>query len=300
MPANPAQPSGRAAPPNVPAPPASDAAARPGTAPAGPSGPDSRLGIVHLYPTLMGTYGDAGNVAVLRHRAAGRGIGVEIVTVGPGDPVPALGDLYVIGGGEDHGQVVAARLLRQSGALAAAVTRGAAVFAVCAGLQVIGTDFEVAGGAIEPGLGLLDARTRRREPRAVGEVLADPDPALGLDFLTGYENHGGGTELGDGARPLARLRERPGGGHTGIGNGAGGPAGDGTEGAYAGHVLGTYLHGPVLARNPGLADLLLAWAAGRDLAPFAAPYVPELRAERAAYVTAGTLSPAAFDPAVPS
>jgi CobQ-like glutamine amidotransferase family enzyme len=239
-----------------------------------------------LFPTLLGTYGDRGNLAVLVRRASERGIAASVLTVGPEDPVPATGDLYVLGGGEDHGQVVAARRLREGGALARAVDAGAVLFAVCAGLQVIGRDFEVGGGQIEPGVGILDLTTRRREPRAVGEVLADPDPALGLPVLTGYENHGGGTALGPGARPLARVR-------AGIGNGAGGPAGDGAEGAHAGRVLGTYLHGPALARNPALADLLLAWATGLDLAPLPAPHVDQLRAERERYVASGRLSASA-------
>ncbi|MDR0366267.1 MAG: glutamine amidotransferase, partial [Bifidobacteriaceae bacterium] len=217
------------------------------------SGP---IGIVHLYPTLMGTYGDGGNVKVLARRAQARGLEVRVLDINPGDPVPEQGDLYVLGGGEDASQVVAARELRESGALGAAAERGAAVFAVCAGLQVLGEDFEVAGGWIEPGLGLLDARTRRRQPRAVGEVLAEP--VDGWPLLTGYENHGGGTELGPAARPMARVI-------SGIGNGSGGPAGDGWEGAIQGNVLATYLHGPVLARNPVLADQRLEIAAGAEL-----------------------------------
>jgi CobQ-like glutamine amidotransferase family enzyme len=213
---------------------------------------------------------------------------VEIVTVGPDDPIPAQGDLYVVGGGEDHGQIAAARRIRAQGTLRRAADAGSTLFAVCAGLQVIGQDFEVEGGQVEPGAGILDLTTRRREPRAVGEVLANPAPELGLPQLTGYENHGGGTRLGPGVRPLAAVV-------AGIGNGAGGPRGDGTEGAVAGHVLGTYLHGPVLARNPALADLLLAWTVGRDLAPLDAPWVDQLRAERAAYVASGRLSAAAAD-----
>jgi CobQ-like glutamine amidotransferase family enzyme len=246
------------------------------------------LGIVHIFPTLLGTYGDGGNVAVLRDRARRRGIEVEVTVIGPEASIPAQGDLYVIGGGEDHGQIAAARRIRAQGSLGRAADAGATVFAVCAGLQVIGESFEVEGGQVEPGVGLLDLTTRRRQPRAVGEVLADPDSELGLPRLTGYENHGGGSQLGPDARPLARVV-------AGIGNGAGGPRGDGSEGAFAGRRLGTYLHGPVLARNPALADLLLSWAVGRELAPLEAPYVDELRAERQAYVAAGRLSAAAAD-----
>jgi CobQ-like glutamine amidotransferase family enzyme len=246
------------------------------------------LGIVHVLPTLMGTYGDGGNVAILRDRLRRRGIAATVKTIEPGQPIPALGDLYVVGGGEDHGQVAAARQIRGQGTLRRAAEAGATVFAVCAGMQVIGTDFEVEGGNIEAGAGIIDLFTRRRQPRAVGEVLAVPAPELGLPKLTGYENHGGGTKLGPGARPLADVT-------AGIGNGCGGPSGDGSEGAVAGHVLCTYLHGPVLARNPALADLLLAWALGRDIEPLDAPWVGQLRAEREAYVASGRLSAAAAD-----
>jgi CobQ-like glutamine amidotransferase family enzyme len=255
------------------------------------------LEIVHLYPTLMGTYGDGGNVKVLVRRAAARGLETHVVEVGPGGEVPDTADLYVLGGGEDASQVTVARALRDSGALERAAARGAAVFAVCAGLQVLGHDFEISGGAIEPGLGLLDATTRRQEPRAVGEVLAEP--LDGSPLLTGYENHGGGTTLGPAAEPLAQVV-------AGIGNG-GGATGNGWEGMVQGNVLATYLHGPVLARNPALADRVLTMAlAGRaaaaaakapgaasatqELPPFEAPYVADLRAEREAYTRAGRLS----------
>jgi CobQ-like glutamine amidotransferase family enzyme len=192
--------------------------------------------------------------------------------------------MYVVGGGEDHGQIAAARRIRAQGALNQAADAGATLFAVCAGLQVIGVDFEVEGGKVEDGAGIVDVTTRRRDPRAVGEVLADPDPHLGLPRLTGYENHGGGSRLGPDVRPLATVV-------AGIGNGAGGHAGDGTEGVVAGHVLGTYLHGPVLARNPALADLLLTWTVGYDLPPIDSPFVAELRAEREAYVASGRFPP---------
>jgi CobQ-like glutamine amidotransferase family enzyme len=197
----------------------------------------------------MGTYGDGGNVKVLLRRAHARGLAATAVQVNPGDAIPEDGDLYVLGGGEDASQVVAARELRASGALSRAAQRGAAAFAVCAGMQVLGHDFEVSGGAIEPGLGLLDATTRRRQPRAVGEVLAQP--LDGLPLLTGYENHGGGTSLGPKAQPLAKVV-------TGVGNGGG--ESEAWEGIVQGRVLATYLHGPVLARNPELADLLLELA----------------------------------------
>lgn len=220
----------------------------------GRAGGGSRLRLIWVYPDLLSTYGDRGNLLVLARRAALRGIDVESVLVNADQPVPTQGDLYLIGGGEDLPQTLAARRLRADGGFAAAARRGSVVFAVCAGYQLMGEHFAGPEGAPEPALEILDLRSERGERRAVGEIVADADPALGVPRLTGFENHGGLTQLGAGVRPLARVL-------TGVGNG------DGAEGALAGKVLGTYMHGPALVRNPALADLLLTWAAGVPLAP---------------------------------
>ena len=218
--------------------------------------------IAVLFPELLGTYGDGGNVVVLQRRLAWRGWRCEVLRVGLGTPVPEDCDLYVLGGGEDDAQTLAMGGLRGN-ALAGAVDRGVPVFAVCAGMQLLGTTFSTTRGGEAAGLGLLDVSTGRREVRAVGEVVATPEPDLGLPLLTGFENHGGGTRLGPAARPLARVL-------TGTGNGGG----DGApfEGAVQGSIVATYLHGPVLARNPALADLLLSRATGETLP--ALPDVP--------------------------
>ncbi len=245
------------------------ASARPSAA--GPSA----LRLIWIYPDLLSTYGDRGNLVMLTRRAALRGLAVEPVSINSDQPVPTQGDVYLLGGGEDLPQVLAARRLNADGGLAAAVAGGAVIFAVCAGYQLIGEVFGGAQGEPVGGLCLLDVSSGRGEQRGVGEVVADVDPALGVDRLTGFENHQGVTKVGPGAKPLARVVR-------GVGNG------DGTEGAYAGRVLGTYLHGPALVRNPSLADLLLSWAAG-PLGPLpeAAEYwTTRLRSERLAAVTA--------------
>jgi len=231
------------------------------------------LRLVWIYPDLLSTYGDRGNLLVLERRARLRGIGVETVSVNSDQPVPREGDIYLMGGGEDLPQILATNRLRADGGLAAAVQRGAVLFAVCAGYQMLGTEFGGVEGEPMAGLGLLDIRSGRGERRAVGEILADVDPSLGVGQLTGFENHQGVTAIGPGARPLARVTH-------GIGNG------DGTEGAYSGRVLGTYLHGPALVRNPALADLLLSWVAGQlqPLPPGAEELAQHLRAERLAAV----------------
>ncbi|MEI6622134.1 MAG: glutamine amidotransferase [Actinomycetes bacterium] len=230
----------------------------------------STISIVSLYPTILGTYGDGGNVLALRHRARLQGLDAEVIDIDPGMPVPLGGDLYVLGGGEDTAQVAAAQALRQDGSLALAIDRGAAVLAICAGYQLLGETFPDATGTPSPGVGVLDVWTDRLPRRAVGELAADPAPTAPAGItatFTGYENHAGHTHLGVSAQPLAVVR-------VGIGNG------DGTEGAVMGRVIGTYLHGPALARNPQLADRLLGWAVGRDLPSIIEPEVEELRRER--------------------
>jgi lipid II isoglutaminyl synthase (glutamine-hydrolysing) len=246
------------------------------------------LTVVVVYPDLLGTYGDGGNGLILTRRAAWRGIGATLVQATSDRPLPR-GDVYCLGGGEDGPQVRASTSLVADGTLARAVDDGAVVLGVCAGFQLIGRSFPDAQDRPHDGVGLLDLTTRKGTgPRAVGEVIADIDPAAprGVDGgrlprLTGFENHGGVTTLGPGVTPLARVV-------TGVGNGGG----DGTEGAWSGRVVGTYLHGPVLARNVALADRLLGWALGDGgdglLTPLDDPEEEALRAERlAAGPTAG-------------
>jgi lipid II isoglutaminyl synthase (glutamine-hydrolysing) len=237
-------------------------------------GPSS-LRLVWVYPDLLSTYGDRGNLLVLERRARLRGLTAEMIQVNADQPVPRQGDIYLLGGGEDLPQILAAQRLRADGGLAAAAQRGAVIFAVCAGYQLLGTEFGGEEGQPVGGLEILDMRSGRGERRGVGEIVAEVNPELQLPALTGFENHQGVTRRGPGVAPLAQVI-------TGIGNG------DGTEGVWAGRVLGTYLHGPALVRNPALADLLLTWAAGR-LPPLAGRdehWTGLLREQRLAAVTA--------------
>lgn len=224
-----------------------------------------RIGLV--LPDILGTYSDGGNAEVLRCRARWRGIDATVEEIGYGRPVPSALDLYLLGGGEDEAQALAASWLRSRPGLQQAAAEGAVVFGVCAGLQLLGTEFTTSDGSRQRGLELLDAATSPGRQRAVGEVVAETDPGLGTGPLTGFENHLGRTRVGSGSRPLGRVA-------VGTGNG------DGTEGAITGRVAATYLHGPVLARNPALADLLLAWVLGRPLPELPMPEVDELRHER--------------------
>jgi lipid II isoglutaminyl synthase (glutamine-hydrolysing) len=231
------------------------------------SGP-STLRVALVYPDLLGTYGDSGNAVILAQRLRWRDRPAEVIEIHAGESVPDSCDFYVLGGGEDLPQALAAKDLNADRSLHRAVERGAAVLAVCAGLQVMGTSFVGPDGVDRPGLGLLDCiSVRGSGQRAVGELVVEPTAEPSLPLLTGYENHAAVTQLGPGARPAGRVR-------SGIGNGT-----DGTDGAVSGRIWGTYLHGPVLARNPALADHLLSLVVG-PLDPLDDSESESLRQER--------------------
>lgn len=229
-----------------------------------------RIGLV--LPDVMGTYGDSGNALILRQRLRMRGIDAEIVDITLSDPVPESLDVYTLGGAEDSAQRLATRHLVRYPGLQRAAERGAPVLAICAAIQVLGHWYETSSGERVDGVSMLDATTSPRQTRAIGEVVTRPLIDGLSQPLTGFENHRGGTSLGPDARPLATVTH-------GVGNGVTG----GVEGAVQGSVISTYMHGPVLARNPELADLLLARALGVDaLEPLELPEVDRLRKERLA------------------
>ncbi|HEY4460446.1 MAG TPA: glutamine amidotransferase [Pseudonocardiaceae bacterium] len=232
---------------------------------------DTTVDIGLVLPELLGTYGDGGNAEILARRLTWRGIPARIVPVGMDEPIPTSLPLYVLGGGEDAAQELAVRHLT---GLGEAVDRGGHVFAVCAGLQLLGQRFVTAEGRPRAGLGLLDLHTVGAPRRATGEIIAEPCHT-GLDqLLTGFENHNGRTVLGPGSRPLGRVIR-------GVGNG------DGAEGVVQDRIVGTYLHGPALARNPQLADLLLSRVLGHDLPPLDLPCVTTLRERRLGHLVRG-------------
>jgi CobQ-like glutamine amidotransferase family enzyme len=199
-----------------------------------------RIGIV--YPELLGTYGDRGNAEVLAWRLRQRGHPATVLELRAPDAIPAGLDAYVLGGGEDMNQAAAVRLLLgpEGDGLRSALATDVPALAVCGSLQLLGKIYLDSAGREVPGLHLLDLETTATGPRCVGEVVARmADGSL----LTGFENHGGRTRLGSGAEPLGTVLH---------GNGNNGD--DGTEGVRRGNLIATYLHGPVLARNPALAD----------------------------------------------
>ena len=217
------------------------------------------IAAVHLFPTTMDTYGDRGNVAALTRRAALRGIDVDWHSVELGETPPTDCDLVFIGGGQDRvQQAVAKDLQRLRGWLEDVADGHGVVFAVCAGLQLLGHRYVAADGSELTGIGLLDLETVAAAPgewRLIGNVVAEVDTPAGTRHLAGFENHGGRTWLGDVA-PLGQVR---------LGNGNNGR--DGGEGVRRGTVLATYLHGPVLPKNAWLTDHLLALAAAHSGEP---------------------------------
>ena len=231
---------------------------------------ESKVRIGLVLPDVMGTYGDGGNAVVLRQRLLLRGIAAEIVEITLDDPVPESLDLYTLGGAEDYAQRLATRHLQRYPGLQRAAQRGAPVLSICAAVQVLGHWYETSSGERVDGVGMLDVTTSPQTGRTIGELVSNPLlPGL-TQQLTGFENHRGGTVLGPAASPLGAVVK-----------GAGNRVGDGVDGVLQGSVVATYLHGPCLARNPELADLLLSKVVG-ELAPLELPEVDLLRRERLA------------------
>jgi lipid II isoglutaminyl synthase (glutamine-hydrolysing) len=223
---------------------------------------DRTLRVCALYPDLLNIYADRGNLLLLERRCAWRGIGFELAGSGLGDALdPGAHDLFYIGGGQDRDQALCARdmVATKRDTLHAAAARGAVVFAVCGGYQLLGHGYDM-GGEMLPGVGLVDLETvRENGPRLIGNVAIELDDG---QVLAGFENHGGRTRLGPGATPLGRvLRGHGNDGRSGL---------EGVRGGPQGTVVGTYLHGPLLPKNAHFADWLTATALGiapSELAP---------------------------------
>jgi lipid II isoglutaminyl synthase (glutamine-hydrolysing) len=216
-----------------------------------------KIRVGHLYPDYLNIYADRGNIAVLSERARARGHELDVRALGMGDVVPVGGvDLFYVGGGQDREQaLVAEDLATKAEPLREAVEQGAAFLAVCGGYQLLGRFYRDVAGNELPGIGLLPLHTVAGERRMIGDVLLDCDWAGRT--LAGFENHAGRTILDEGAEPLGRVA-------AGFGN----DGKSGHEGARYKRAYGTYLHGPLLPRNPWFADHLLSEAlahAGGDV-----------------------------------
>src|SRR4051812_7150588 len=210
------------------------------------------LRVCALYPDLMNIYADRGNIAVLRARCEWRGLGFELTASGIGERLDASSaDLFYMGGGQDRDQAAVARDMvdTKRDTLHEAAERDAVVLAVCGGYQLLGHGYEL-GEEELPGVGLVDLRTVRSPgPRLIGNCAIEADLGTGRRVIAGFENHGGRTHLGTGAKPLGRVLR-----------GHGNNDRDGFEGVLRRNVIGTYLHGPLLPKNVWLADRLIELA----------------------------------------
>ena len=206
----------------------------------------------HLFPDYLNIYADRGNIAVLARRAAWRGFQLDVQALGAGAEIrPGEHDLFYVGGGQDREQaLIAPALAALAPALHEAFEGGAAFLAVCGGYQLLGRFYRDQSGDEQPGVGLLPLHTIAGSRRMIGDVLLECELEPGVRrTLAGFENHAGRTILDEGAEPLGRVV-------SGFGN-----DGDSAyEGCRVGRAIGTYLHGPLLPRNPWFADWLLAQA----------------------------------------
>ena len=227
------------------------------------------LTIVHLYPELLNLYGDGGNVSILANRAQRRGIDARVIQAARGKRIDfRSADIVFIGGGPDREQRIASEsLLEQAEALRCYTEDDGVLLAICGGFQIIGREW-LLGNETVAGLGLADFTTKRAKGgshnRIVGNiVLTSP---LAKTPVVGYENHAGRTYLGSGCEPFGRVVGKIGKGNNDA---------DGVDGVLYRNIVGTYLHGPVLAKNPEVADWLIERALARH-AKAADPPAPEL------------------------
>jgi lipid II isoglutaminyl synthase (glutamine-hydrolysing) len=232
-----------------------------------------KIVVGHLYADYLNIYADRGNIAVLARRAAWRGHELEVRPLSVGDEVrPGDHDLLYVGGGQDREQaLVAEDLATKAVGIFEAVASGAVVLAVCGGYQLFGRFYRDLNGAELPGIGLFPHETIAGTTRMIGDVLLECELEPGeRRTLAGFENHAGRTLLDADAEPLGRVI-------AGFGN----DGESGREGCRVGRAVGTYLHGPLLPRNPWFADWLLAQALANRLGepPELDPLPDELEAQ---------------------
>jgi CobQ-like glutamine amidotransferase family enzyme len=239
-----------------------------------------KIVVGHLYPDYLNIYADRGNIAVLARRAAWRGHELEVRNISVGDPVePGEHDLLYVGGGQDREQaLVAEDLAGKALGVRAAVDGGAAVLAVCGGYQLLGRSYRDLQGEDLPGIGVFPLETVAGDTRMIGDVLLECELEPGVvRTLAGFENHAGRTYLDPGAEPLGRVV-------AGFGN----DGESGLEGCRVGRAVGTYLHGPLLPRNPWFADWVLAQALAHRLGePPVFEALPDELEQQAHAVSAG-------------
>ena len=215
-----------------------------------------KLNICHLYPDLLDLYGDRGNILALAARCRWRGIEPIIQQASLGEDLDFMGmDILFLGGGSDREQgLLVQDLMRREKELRSAIENGLVVLSICGGYQMLGRYYQLASGEKIQGLGIIDIWTIAGAKRLIGNVVVELDESvLNLDSksrtLVGFENHSGKTYLGEGVVPLGKVL---------FGHGNNGD--DREEGVRYRNVFGTYLHGPLLPKNPHFADMLLELA----------------------------------------
>lgn len=235
---------------------------------------DMNIKILHLYPDLLNLYGDRGNIACLKKRLEWRGIGAEVITHTCDDSDFDLTgvDIVFIGGGSDREQkIVCTRLLEHKAALRDFVEDNGSLVAVCGGYQLLGKYYKLENDTIE-GLDILDIYTEQGRKRLIGNVVLQSEVTGGL--IVGFENHGGRTYIGS-HTPLGKVV-----------HGFGNDEKSGAEGVLYKNVVATYLHGPLLPKNPKLCDYILTNALKRRYPDFDAlsPLEDSLEKTAAEYI----------------
>lgn len=213
------------------------------------------LKICHLYPDLLNLYGDRGNITCLAQRLAWRGIDCTVIDLPVGEMTDFDDiDIFFVGGGQDfeHGVLLNDLNSGKAEALRKAIEDGKVVLAICGGFQMLGKYYEPYEGERMDFISAVDFHTVCQKNRVIGNYLFECLPESGGSTVVAFENHSGKTYLGEGVSPLGKIK---------LGHGNNGE--DGTEGVRYKNVFGTYAHGPLLPKNPQLADLLLELALQR-------------------------------------
>ena len=231
-------------------------------------GADPELVILSLYPRDMNIYGDRGNVLSLMRRVRAHGYTPILLEMNPGDPLPEVVDIIIGGGGQDSGQGrVAADLAGHAEELRRRAVEGVPMLMICGMYQLFGHRFVASSGEVLTGIGVLDVETIGSTERMIGNIVLDSEE---FGEVIGYENHSGHTTLGPGSQPLGRVLQGDGNNPT-----------SGYEGARTGQVIGSYLHGALLPKNPAISDFLISTAALRRYGSFEPRAVTDPSVERA-------------------
>ena len=229
--------------------------------------------LLHLYARDMNIYGDHGNVLTIQRRLQWHGYDATIIDYNPGDPFPSDVDIVIGGGGQDSGQdVIMKDLISIGPKLQQLANDDVPMLMVCGLYQLFGKFFKTRDGHIIKGIGLLDAQTYAGPERLIGNIVTE---SAEFGEIIGYENHSGKTYLGNDVDPLGEVRR-----------GAGNNNEDGTEGARYRNVIGTYLHGSLLPKNPAIADFLIEQAVIRKYGEFTPTVIDDHLATEARKIAA--------------